>query len=126
SICPPVPTPTVTRLAIACRGACAPKFRFDAVGMVTPAGKTVRKLGAVACAAVTFKTTALALAGTPSFALSPTVTRLGTIVPAAKFRLETVGIVVPAGKTVKKPAAVGSTAVTLSTAAAAPTGTVPA
>ncbi len=56
-------------------------------------------------------------------ALNPTVTRLGTTVPAAKFRLETVGLVVPSGKTVRYPAAVGSTAVTLSTAATAPAGT---
>src|ERR1035437_8146950 len=55
--------------------------------------------------------------------LNPTVTRLGTIVPAAKFRLDTVSIVVPSGKTVRNPAAVGLTAVTLSTAATAPVGT---
>jgi hypothetical protein len=49
--------------------------------MVTPAGKTVRKLGAVACAAVTFKTTALALAGTPSVAEVP-ATVTGVVTPA--------------------------------------------
>src|ERR1019366_5040193 len=79
SICPPVPTPTVTRLAIACRGACAKKFRFDAIGMVTPAGKTVRKLEAVACAAVTFRTTALAVVGTP---VVPPTTVTGAVTPA--------------------------------------------
>jgi hypothetical protein len=57
--------------------------------------------------------------------LSGTVTRFATVTPAVKLRLETVGIVIPAGNTVRNPEAVGLTAVTLSTAADAPAGTVP-
>jgi hypothetical protein len=57
--------------------------------------------------------------------LNGTVTRFATVSSATKLRLETVGIVVPSGKTVRNPEAVGLTAVTLSTAADAPAGTVP-
>ena len=34
-------------------------------------------------------------------ALTPTITRLGTVWPATKLRLEASGIVTPAGQTVK-------------------------
>ena len=61
----------------------------------------------------------------PPEALSGTVTRFAKISPDVKLRLETVGIVVPSAKTVRKPEAVGSIAATLSTAAVAPAGTVP-
>ena len=55
--------------------------------------------------------------------LSGTVTRFATVRPGGKLRLETTGIVIPSGKTVRNPEAVGSTAVTLSTTAAIPAGT---
>src|ERR1039458_5494221 len=55
--------------------------------------------------------------------LSGTVTRFATVTAGLKLRLETVGIVLPSGKTVRNPEAVGLTAVTLSTTAEAPAGT---
>ena len=60
---------------------------------------------------------------TPPAELSGTVTRFGTITPAAKLRLDTVGCVVPSGNAVRNPLAVGSTTVTLRTTAEAPDGT---
>src|SRR5437870_2190174 len=44
---------------------------------------------------------------------SPTETRLGTVSPLTQLRLDAVGSDAPVGKTVKKPAVVSSTAVTL-------------
>ena len=55
--------------------------------------------------------------------LSGTVTRFATVSPGEKLRLETVGMVIPSGKTVRNPEVAGSTAVTLSTTAAVPAGT---
>src|ERR1039458_7278692 len=55
--------------------------------------------------------------------LSGTVTRFATVTPGLKLRLETVGIAVPTGKTVRNPEAVRLIAVTLSTTADAPAGT---
>src|SRR5712691_11750179 len=51
-----------------------------------------------------------------------TVTRLGTVWPATKFRFEMTGGPPPVGKTVRKLGAVALVTVTLSTTAATPTG----
>ena len=56
-------------------------------------------------------------------ALSGTVTRFATVSSATKLRLETVGCVIPAGKTVRNPEDFVLVTVTLSTAADAPAGT---
>lgn len=49
-----------------------------------------------------------------------TVTRFGTICPAAKFRFDTAGFGCPFGYTITCPASVGSTAVTFITTAVTP------
>src|SRR5438067_3364573 len=52
-----------------------------------------------------------------------TITRLGTVSPAAKLRFEVPDQDVPSGKAARKPPAVGLTAVTLRATAVAPDGT---
>src|SRR5262249_52941204 len=54
---------------------------------------------------------------------SPTITRLATLSPGAKFNVDASGRGWPAGHAVTNPGAVGSVAVTLSTTAVAPDGT---
>ena len=56
---------------------------------------------------------------------SPTVTRLGTVCPATKFRLDASGIVTLCGNTIRKPGAVVSVAVTLRTTALTPVAGTP-
>src|SRR4051794_21909984 len=62
ALVPPMPILAVTRFGTVWFGA---KFRFDAVGAVVPAGKTVRKEALLPSVTVTFMTTATALVGTP-------------------------------------------------------------
>jgi hypothetical protein len=52
------------------------KFRFDTLGVVSPAGYTVRKLALLDAVTVTFSTTATASAGTESM---PATVRLSTL-----------------------------------------------
>jgi hypothetical protein len=59
---PAVPTFTFTAFGIT---APATKFRFDAVGRLSPFGNTVTYPPAVGCTAVTFSATAAASTGTP-------------------------------------------------------------
>src|SRR5262245_15778800 len=56
---------------------------------------------------------------------TPTVTRLGTVWPGTKLRLETSGRESPDGQSVRKPAAVGSTTVTFITTAETPVAGTP-
>ena len=60
--CPAAPTFTVTRFGMVCPAA---KLRFDTFEAAVPVGYAVRKLSVVPAVAVTFNTTAAALAGMP-------------------------------------------------------------
>src|SRR2546423_5614977 len=62
-----------------------------------------------------------------TFPLAPTlaITRLGTVSPLRKFRLEATGRVVPLGNRVRKLAAVGLVTATLRTTAPAPVAGTP-
>src|SRR5712692_2066718 len=68
---PPVPTVTVTRLG---RVSPAAQFRFEIVGRAFPAGQIVRKPAPAVLVTVTFRTTAVAAAGT--VVLPPATVRL--------------------------------------------------
>src|SRR6266853_3907818 len=51
---------------------------------------------------------------------TPTITRLGTVWPATKLRLDASGMVTPAGHTVRKPAVLAFASVTFKTTADTP------